>query len=173
MPWDPKSILDHQSPNSIGHLFPAVRPEVLLPFALTLLVSSNLTLILAEIYSHWKQILSNLLFSISCSKNVTFMDFCQKRVKENFRKFYTVMAYHLPSIPTTRCGVYEIVVSRLRFLKNFRKNNLLNWEFYCKIDFTKLFSSDTKISCKFHTALCTVRKMENIHSLTKKNMSSN
>ena len=119
MPWDPKSILDHQSPNSIGHLFPAVRPEVLLPFALTLLVSSNLTLILAEISS-------NQLFSILCSKNVTFMDFCQKRVKENFRKFYTVMAYHLPSIPTTRCGVYEIVVSRLRFLKNFRKNNLLS-----------------------------------------------
>ena len=32
------------------------------------------------------------------------------------------------------------------FLKNFRKNNFTSKEIYCKIDFTKYFSSDTKIS---------------------------
>ena len=33
------------------------------------------------------------------------------------------------------------------FLKNFRENNLFSSkEFYCRIDFTKLFSSDTKFS---------------------------
>ena len=68
----------------------------------------------------------------------------------------------------TECGVYEFFASRF-FLKTFHENNFFSTyvyvELYFKIDFTKWFTSDTKISWPPYSAtvwrnrkLCIIRK---------------
>jgi len=58
-----------------------------------------------------------------------------------------IKIFHLPQL---HCGVYEIFVVYHGFFRNFRENKFTSKEMYCKIDFTKYFSSDTKISLTPH-----------------------
>ena len=105
---------------------------------------------ISEIYSHWKNISSNHLFSNFFSKTITFTNFCQKCVRVNSRNFHTVYCGHFDKkivkatflfnsrfhelfVQCTQCKKYANFFQKIRILKflNFWMNDspTIRWDY--------------------------------------------